>query len=220
MVERKHRRSSFVQAPSSGWETVVTDLAALGIGFAILLAISSPPPPANKSGHCSVTHSRDVYRLNRGPNDLLAYSPAMRVGIEPQVRPTVLYSGCASRDLSMTTVTWSSWGSTGGSGSDTLHVNNCQPDCATGSVNSSPAFVVVSNPVAGVSGQTDHSPSGVVMPQSSSQPGSGWGSGSTCAAPPSAFDGERGPGYLDLHTTTTIGHLTRARIHHIAVPGG
>jgi hypothetical protein len=59
--------------------------------LAIGLAISSPHSPANKSGCRSVTHSPDVDRPNRGPNDLLAHSPAMLVGIEPQVRPTVLY---------------------------------------------------------------------------------------------------------------------------------
>lgn len=151
--------------------TVVTVLAALGIGFGIGLAISSPPPPANRVvTAASTTHGSPTTPT---PRALPCGS-----GSKPQMRPTSLYIGCSSRVVFMTGITWSSWASTGGSGSGTLHVNDCQPNCATGAISSTPAFVVVSNPVGGIFRDVVMTPpGGTVTPQSSSRPGSGWGSG-------------------------------------------
>lgn len=154
---------------------VAAVLAALAVGFAMGLGISStaaPPTDAVVVAATTTSHGSPVTRPGLLPTVRSCGSRSTS-----QVRPTRIYIGCASGDISITTITWSHWGSAG-SGSGTLNVNNCQPNCATGSVSSSPAFVVVSNPVAGVYQDVLITPpSGALTPQSSSQPGSGWGSG-------------------------------------------
>jgi len=170
--------------------TVVAVVAALGIGYATGLAISSPPPPVNKVVTAAATTHGSPTTPPSGPATVPTAAPTTTPtdpvptvlscgsGSKPQVQPTLLYIGCASGDITMTTIDWSSWGSNGGSGSGDLHMNSCRPTCATGSVSSSPAFVVVSKPVGGVFQDVLITPpSGAVAPQSSSQPGSGWGSG-------------------------------------------
>jgi hypothetical protein len=59
-----------------------------------------------------------------------------------------------------------------------LTVKYCRPNCAAGRVSSSAAFVVISDPVRGVFQHVLITPpTGAITPQSSSYPGSGWGSG-------------------------------------------
>ena len=179
------RRSAVVR-----FGTVVAVLAALGIGYVIGLAISSRPPLPNAVVTAAATTHGSSSAPTPGPVAVPAGVPttasadpvptvlSCKAGSKPQVRPTILYIGCASGGITMTDVTWSSWGSTQGSGSGNLHVNSCRPTCATGIIDSSPAFVVVSNPVGGVfQNVLATPPSGFVTPQSRSQPGSGWGSG-------------------------------------------
>jgi hypothetical protein len=156
-------------------------LAALGIGFSLGLAISSHLSPT--SGGKVVTDasvaSPSATTAGSQPAASAAEVPAVlscTPGSKPQVRPETLDIGCTG-DISMSTVTWSSWGSRG-YGSGVLTVNSCRPSCATGALSSSPAFVVVSDPVGGVFQDVLITPpTGVLAPQSSSQPGSGWGSG-------------------------------------------
>ena len=51
----------------------------------------------------------------------------------------------------MTAINWTLWGAaTGGQGRGTLNVNNCQPNCATGTTRSTPAVVVVFNALNGI----------------------------------------------------------------------
>ena len=163
---------------------VAVVLAALGLGFAIGLAMSSSQPPANMvvvdasiASTTSPTPAATAIPV-AVPADKSPTVLPCGAGATQRVRPTVIDIGCATRNVSITTITWSSWDSRTGSGSGTLHKNNCQPSCAAGGVYSSPAFVVVSNPVGGVFQDVVITPpSGIVTPQSSSQPGSGWGSG-------------------------------------------
>jgi hypothetical protein len=101
----------------------------------------------------------------------------------------------------VTAISWTLWGAaTGGQGRGTLNVNNCQPDCATGTSRSAPAIVVVFNAVNGVFQDVSITPSQDVLnpsrttsttgrptvptttstttgpaPVAASQPGSGWG---------------------------------------------
>jgi hypothetical protein len=65
-------------------------------------------------------------------------------------KPTTIDFGCADANPSMTGIVWSSWGPSGGVGSGSLHVNNCNPNCAGGATTSAPATVTVSNPTPGV----------------------------------------------------------------------
>jgi hypothetical protein len=126
----------------------------------------------------SVSHSTSTTALP--PSLPTAAAPLVlscKPGSKSQVRPKSIEIGCTG-DVSVSAVTWSSWGSTRGNGSGMLTVNNCQPSCATGTVSSSAAFVVVSNPSGGVFQDVVITPpSGALTTQSSSLPGSGWGSG-------------------------------------------
>ena len=160
-------------------------LAALTVGFAFGWAISSPShstatnkvvtdaattptsaPPAGSKASSPTT-----------PATLVPTVAACQPGGEPQVRPTSIAIGCDGH-ISMSNVTWSSWGASTASGSGSVTVNSCQPNCATGSGGSSPAFVVVSDPVGGVYQDVLITPpTGDIAPQSSSHPGSAWGSG-------------------------------------------
>jgi hypothetical protein len=97
----------------------------------------------------------------------------------------------------VTAIRWTLWGAaTGGQGRGTLNVNNCQPNCATGTSRSAPAIVVVFNAVNGIFQDVSITPSQDVLntpkttsttglqttsttsgpaPVAASQPGSGWG---------------------------------------------
>jgi hypothetical protein len=176
------RRSTVIQV-------VIAVLVALGVGIGIGLVVSSPSPPAKSVVTATTTTShRSTTTATSPPNTAPTAAPTTTAlpavlscgpGPTPHVRPTRIYIGCASGDISITTIMWSSWGSTAGSGSGTLNVNNCQPNCSTGRVSSSPAFVVVSNSVGGVFQDVLITPprGGGLTTQSSTQPGSGWGSG-------------------------------------------
>ena len=159
-------------------------LAALGIGFAVGMAISSPAPStstvrvvtdpsvASVSTHSTATTPSSPV----APTANVFKVVSCRPGAKPQVRPRTIDIGCAG-DTVISAVTWSSWGRMG-NGSGTLTLNNCQPSCAAGAVSSSPAFVVVSDPVGGVfQNVVITPPTGALSPKSSSHPGSGWGSG-------------------------------------------
>jgi len=61
--------------------------------------------------------------------------------------PSEIPISCADYSTSLTGITWSSWTATGAKGSGTLNVNNCTPNCAGGTVNSSPTSVTLSDPV-------------------------------------------------------------------------
>jgi hypothetical protein len=64
------------------------------------------------------------------------------------VRPTTVFLTCADGGVSVTNITWSSWGTAAAVGTGTLNIKTCQPNCATGGTNSYPASIDVSNPNA------------------------------------------------------------------------
>jgi len=61
--------------------------------------------------------------------------------------PSQIPISCADYTVNISGLTWSSWTATGARGNGTLNVNNCMPDCAGGTVNSSPTSVTLSDPV-------------------------------------------------------------------------
>ena len=176
------RLSTFLRA---GVATAV--LGALGLGFAFGLAISTPSQ--SRSPHKVVTESS----VASVPSSATTITPATAAPATPaaplpkvvscqprsgpQMRPTTIEIGCDS-GVAISNVTWSSWGSSTGSGSGTLTVKTCQPRCAPGRASSSAAFVVISDPVRGIFQHVLITPpTGVIASHSSSHPGSGWGSG-------------------------------------------
>jgi hypothetical protein len=166
-------------------------LAALGVGFAVGLAISSRP--SAQPTHGVVTDAATIQRPSQSATTE-ATSPATAVplppaassctpGAKPRERPASIDIGCDGH-IAISGLTWSSWGATTASGSGTLTVNDCQPTCAAGSVKSSPAFVVVSSPSNGIFQDVSITPPPGEMAQQSSShpgpgptPGAGWGWG-------------------------------------------
>jgi hypothetical protein len=151
-------------------------LAALGIGIAIGLGLAqlqgvptrSSAPPRRPLVEAPTTKAATI----RLPT-VMSCVP----GSPPTTQPTIIYIGCAG-GVFITSVRWSSWGMNGGSGSGTLNVSNCQDNCANQGATQSPAFVVVTDPVNGVFQDVLITPpGGTLTPQSSSKPGSVWGSG-------------------------------------------
>ena len=85
----------------------------------------------------------------------LAVAPALLVvpavyggsaysGIEPQY---VQFSGDAGNVVAA--ISWSSWTATKATGSGTVDIQGCVPDCASGSETPTPAYLVLSDPVNG-----------------------------------------------------------------------
>ncbi len=64
----------------------------------------------------------------------------------PVIRPTVIYFACVTGNVSVTNITWQSWGAAIAVGSGTLNVNNCEPDCANGTFAKYPASIELSDP--------------------------------------------------------------------------
>ena len=160
-------------------------LAALGIGFAVGLAISSRAPSTSAvkvvtDASVATASSHSTTTRVSAPTAPAAKEPTVmscRPRPKPQVRPGTIDIGC-SGDVSISGVTWSLWGPSTADGSGTLTLNSCRPSCATGTVSSSPAFVVVSDPQGGVFQDVLITPpTGALAPLSSSHPGSGWGAG-------------------------------------------
>lgn len=100
----------------------------------------------------------------------------------PVIQPTSIYFGCATGADELFPISWTVWTSTSAGGVATASINNCTPDCASGTSTSFPVNVQLSDPgyvngayvfqtittiPLGSGGQS----------QSSSDPESGWGAG-------------------------------------------
>jgi hypothetical protein len=195
------RRSTYVRV---GIAALV--LLALGIGIAVGFVVGSNSSPTTKStdggtstttahgGTSSTPPSATTTTTTVAPVPaVLSCGPAST----PHVRPAKLTVGCATGAVTVTAINWTLWrAATGGQGKGTLNVNNCQPNCATGTSTSTPAIVVVFNVVNGVFQDVSITPSKDVpktpettsttiatststtsgpAPVAASQPGSGWG---------------------------------------------
>ena len=183
---------------------------ALGAGIAVGLTVgskSSPPATKSTEGSVSTTRgptSKSTTSTSASTATTVAPLPAVLScgpGSTPHVRPAKLTIGCAFGLVTVTAISWTLWAAaTGGQGTGTLNVNNCQPDCATGKSRSTPAIVVVFGaengifqdvsitPTRGVSTPsttsstagtaplpTTTTTTGGPAPVAASQPGSGWG---------------------------------------------
>ncbi len=62
------------------------------------------------------------------------------------IRPTSLFIGCATSADNVGAITWSTWTSTGATGTATHNVNDCQPNCAEGTYSHVAVNVRLSNP--------------------------------------------------------------------------
>jgi hypothetical protein len=160
-------------------------VAALAVGFGVGWSISSSSYAASTDNvvtEAATTPMSSPSAMSSAispatSSTLASKAVSCRSGSSLQVEPTSIDIGCDG-DTVISSVTWSSWGSHTAMGSGTLALNNCQPSCTTGGISSSPAFVVLSDPVKGVFQDVLITPpAGALTPQSSAHPGSGWGSG-------------------------------------------
>jgi septal ring-binding cell division protein DamX len=199
------RRSTIVRIG-----VVALVLVAVGIGIAIGYNLRVTPSPTTKSdadrtstttseGSSATTSPLSSTTTSAGSSSVPAVLPC-GPATTPTVRPTNLTVDCATGGTTVTGITWNSWGSaTGGQGTGTLNVNNCQPDCAHGTSKSASAIVVVFHPVLGIFQDVSITPTqdvsnkkktplttrstvpltttipGGLLPVDASQPGTGWG---------------------------------------------
>lgn len=190
-------------------------LVATGVGVAIGFAIgskSSPPRAASTTstrGTTGAAHGSDTTpKLPVTSTTIAAVQPAVLScgpGSTPTVRPTTITVGCATGSVTVTSISWTAWSAaTGGQATGTLNVNNCQPNCASGTSRSTAAIVVVFHAVNGIFQDVSITPSQNLpaspkttstaplrtastipltttstssgfSPVAASQPGSGWG---------------------------------------------
>jgi YVTN family beta-propeller protein len=61
--------------------------------------------------------------------------------------PSEITISCADNNQYLSEVTWSSWTATSAHGNGTLYLNDCTPDCAGGTFQTSPTSVTLSDPV-------------------------------------------------------------------------
>ncbi len=116
------------------------------------------------------------------PSPALPGIPPCAAGpTSPVIRPTTVYLSCGDGSVSVTSITWQSWGTAAAYGTGTLNVNTCQPDCAAGNVDSYPASIEVSNPSSSsgvpIFQDVTVTPTGGAGQVQSSQTPGGWGAG-------------------------------------------
>jgi YVTN family beta-propeller protein len=61
--------------------------------------------------------------------------------------PSEITISCADNNQYLSEITWSSWTATSAQGHGTLYLNDCTPDCAGGTFQTSPTSVTLSDPV-------------------------------------------------------------------------
>lgn len=71
------------------------------------------------------------------------------------VKPSVFFKSCADGGTTVGEIKWSSWSKDGARGSGTYAINDCKPDCKSGTLTKVPVTVVLSgsNPLKEVRGK-------------------------------------------------------------------
>jgi len=64
----------------------------------------------------------------------------------PSIRPGLIFVGCATSNEYLNSITWTSWAGMGATGSGTDNVNNCEPNCASGTYTRFPVMVSLTDP--------------------------------------------------------------------------
>jgi hypothetical protein len=64
----------------------------------------------------------------------------------PTQKPEAITFTCADGNMYVDQITWSKWGNTGARGTGTYNVNDCEPDCADGTLLRGPVDITLSNP--------------------------------------------------------------------------
>jgi len=64
----------------------------------------------------------------------------------PTQKPEAITFTCADGNMYVDQITWSEWEKDGARGTGTYNVNDCEPDCADGTMLSGPVNITLSNP--------------------------------------------------------------------------
>jgi hypothetical protein len=138
---------------------------------------TSPEP----SGAPTTTLEPTTSSTSQGSYDsFTAIAPCIDSQTSPTVRPSTLLLACATGNIAVYNIQWTSWTDRMALGRGRLSVNGCDPDCAEGHfVNYPNSTIEVSDPVSLDGGRVFQdvrvTPMAPAVPESSSSPG-GWGS--------------------------------------------
>jgi hypothetical protein len=111
------------------------------------VTVSPSAKPSVKATHNAALAHKPSAASAAGPALLVVpanYGGPAYSGIEPQY---VQFSGDAGNVV--TAISWSSWTATIATGTGTMNIQGCVPDCATGSETPTPAYLVLSDPANG-----------------------------------------------------------------------
>ena len=64
----------------------------------------------------------------------------------PAQKPEAITFTCADGNMYVDQILWSEWNNTGARGTGTYNVNDCEPDCADGTMLRGPVDITLSNP--------------------------------------------------------------------------
>ena len=64
----------------------------------------------------------------------------------PAQKPEAITFTCADGNMYVDQISWSKWNTTGARGTGTYNVNDCEPDCADGTMLRGPVDITLSNP--------------------------------------------------------------------------
>jgi hypothetical protein len=64
----------------------------------------------------------------------------------PTQKPEAITFTCADGNMYVDLILWSEWNQTGARGTGTYNVNDCEPDCADGTMLRGPVDITLSNP--------------------------------------------------------------------------
>lgn len=108
--------------------------AAYPLLLSCLLAMSFPPAAAS---------SGTVPNRVRGTVRVLDCN-----GKKPELRPSIFILSCATGELHVSRIRWTSWTSKSAHGLGTLNVDLCRPDCASGKWKRTESHIVLTDPVS------------------------------------------------------------------------
>ena len=87
-----------------------------------------------------------AFAQNRTSSDAIKPSQVLTWDCElPEFQPESIMITCGDGGMYISDIKWSTWNSTGATGTATYNVNNCDPDCADGTMLNAPVTVQLTN---------------------------------------------------------------------------
>jgi hypothetical protein len=134
------------------WIAVVV-LAASAVALAVLGGGATPGPHAATAAD---SHPNGAHPTGSGPGTAPATGVAADCGSRAQAQlsehPATIVIACADGGIGLQDLHWTAWSATSATGTGTLWLNLCTPDCALGTIAHYRAEVTLSTVVRGTSG--------------------------------------------------------------------